>query len=149
MSIVQHNLDLLGAILTVIFYSLSILIFVFRLCSKPHFGYWLGILMFVCAAPLVYLLIKAPELHRPTLYYVQIGLMLLWMAVTLLLDYILKINFRQIKWMVISYVILFFAGTGGLLGVATWAGRGWSILTIALFLIMAVLAFVQRRVTGM
>ena len=100
MSIVQHNLDLLGAILTVIFYCLSILIFVFRLCGKPHFGYWLGILMFVFAVPLIYLLIKAPELHRPSLYYVQIGLMLLWMSVALLLDYILKISFRQIKWMV-------------------------------------------------
>jgi hypothetical protein len=50
--------------------------------------------------------------------------------------------------MVISYVMLFFAGSGGILGIATNAGRGWSLLTIALFLAMAVLAFVQRRVTG-
>jgi hypothetical protein len=51
--------------------------------------------------------------------------------------------------MVISYVVLFFAGTGGMLGVARNAGRGWSILGIILFLIMAILAFVQRAVTGM
>ena len=53
------------------------------------------------------------------------------------------------RWMVISYVVLFFAGTGGLLGVASNAGRGWSISAIILFLIMAVLTFVQRAVTGM
>jgi hypothetical protein len=50
---------------------------------------------------------------------------------------------------VISYVVLFFAGTGGMLGVARYAGRGWSISAIILFLIMAVLTFVQRAVTGM
>jgi hypothetical protein len=50
--------------------------------------------------------------------------------------------------MLISFVVLFFAGSGGMLGVAAHAGREWSILAIVLFLIMAVLAFVQRAVTG-
>jgi hypothetical protein len=51
--------------------------------------------------------------------------------------------------MVISYVVLFFAGTGGMLGVASNAGHGWSIPAIVLFLIMAALTFIQRAVTGM
>jgi hypothetical protein len=66
-----------------------------------------------------------------------------------LLDYILKIDFRGVSWMVISYIVLFFAGTGGMLGVAASAGRGWRLSAIILFLIMAVLTFVQRAVTGM
>lgn len=69
--------------------------------------------------------------------------------VELLLDYILKIDFRNVGWMVISYVVLFFAGTGGMLGVAANAGRGWTILAVILFLVMAALAFIQRAVTGM
>jgi hypothetical protein len=44
---------------------------------------------------------------------------------------------------------LFFAGTGGLLGVATNAGRNWSVTAVVLFLVMAALTFVQRAVTGM
>jgi len=51
--------------------------------------------------------------------------------------------------MAISHVVLFFAGGGGMLGVAANAGRGWSIAAIILFLIMAGLAFVQRAVSGM
>ena len=51
--------------------------------------------------------------------------------------------------MVITYVTLFFAGTGGMLGVAENAGRAWTIPAVILFLVMAVLAFVQRAVTGM
>jgi hypothetical protein len=62
---------------------------------------------------------------------------------------VLKVDFRNIRWIVISYVVLFFAGTGGLLGVARNAGRGWSISAIILFLIMAVLTVVQRSITGM
>jgi len=149
MSILNKNIDLLGAIVAVAFYVSAIMVFAFRLGGKPQVGYWLGIFEFCLAIPMVYLLIKAPELNRPILYYIQIGFMLLWLVVELLLDYILRIDFRQIKWMVISYVTLFFAGTGGMLGVASHAGRGWSIVSIVLFLIMAILAFVQRKVTGM
>ncbi len=98
---------------------------------------------------MIYLLIKAPGLNRPILYYIQIGLMLLWLGIELLLDYILKMNFRKVQWMVVSYVTLFFAGTGGMLGIANHAGGGWSISAIGLFLIMSVLAFIQRRATGM
>jgi hypothetical protein len=75
--------------------------------------------------------------------------MLAWLIVELCLDYIFQIDFRHTRWMVISYVILFFAGTGGMLGVAANAGRGWTISAIILFLVMAALAFVQRVVTGM
>jgi hypothetical protein len=75
--------------------------------------------------------------------------MLAWLLVEALLDYILKINFRKVRWMVISYIVLFFAGTGGMLGVAANAGRVWTIAAGILFIIMAVLAFVQRAVTGM
>ena len=141
--------NLLGAIVAVAFFVSAILVFILRLLSKPQYGHWIGYFEFLLAIPLVFLLLKAPQLERPALYYIQIGCMLAWLVVEALLDYILKIDFRNIRWMVISYVVLFFAGTGGMLGVASNAGREWSISAIILFLIMAVLTFVQRAVTGM
>jgi hypothetical protein len=52
--------------------------------------------------------------------------------------------------MVISYVTLFFAATGGLLGVVAYAAnRAWIVSAVILFLVMAALAFIQRAVTGM
>jgi hypothetical protein len=98
---------------------------------------------------MIFLLVKAPQLERPALHYIQVGCMLAWLVVEALLDYIFKIDFRNVRWIVISYVVLFFAGTGGMLGVASNAGRGWSTSAIILFLIMAVLTFVQRAITGM
>ena len=141
--------NLLGAIVAVAFFVSAILVFVFRLLGKPQYGHWIGYFEFCLAIPLIFLLIQAPQLGRPTLYYIQIGCMLAWLVVEAFLDYILKVDFRNVRWMVISYVVLFFAGTGGLLGVAAHAGRGWNITSIVLFLIMAVLTFVQRAVTGM
>jgi hypothetical protein len=140
--------NLLGALVAISFYISAIFVFIFRLLHKPQYGHWFGYFEFLLAVPLIYLLLTAPGLHRPALYYIQIGCMLAWLVVEALLDYILKVDFRNVRWMVISYVMLFFAGTGGMLGVAANAGRNWSIPAILLFLIMAVLTFVQRHVTG-
>jgi len=41
-------------------------------------------------------------------------------------------------------VTLFFAATGGLIGLASQAGKSWTIISIILFFIMAGLAFYQR-----
>jgi hypothetical protein len=141
--------NLLGAIVAVAFFVSAILVFIFRLLGRPQNGHWIGYFEFLLAIPLIFLLLKAPQLERPALYYIQIGCMLAWLVVEALLDYILKIDFRNIRWVVISYVVLFFASTGGMLGVAANAGRGWSISAIILFLIMTVLTFVQHAVTGM
>jgi hypothetical protein len=141
--------NLLGAIVAVAFFVSASLVFISRLLGRPEYGRWIGYFEFLLAIPLLYLLLKAPQLQRPALYYIQIGCMLAWLVVEALLDYILKIDFRQVRWMVISYVVLFFAGAGGMLGVAANAGREWSIIAIVLFIIMAILAFVQRAVTGM
>jgi hypothetical protein len=143
-----YKINLLGALVAIAFYISASLVFIFRLLHKPQYGYWIGFFEFLLAVPLIYLLLTAPGLHRPVLYYIQIGCMLAWLVVEALLDYILKVDFRNVRWIVISYVVLFFAGTGGMLGVASHAGRSWSIPAILLFLVMAVLTFVQRAVTG-
>jgi hypothetical protein len=74
--------------------------------------------------------------------------MLLWLLFLFLVDYLLRIDFRQTQWMVIGYVTLYFAGTGGMLGVAALAGRRWMLSAVVLFFVAALLAFVQRAVTG-
>ena len=143
------NPDLLGAITADAFYVSAILVFASRLLGKQQYGHWIGYFEFLLAITLAFLLLIAQRLGRPALYYVQIGCMLAWLVVEALLDYILKIDFRSERWMVIGFVVLFFAGSGGMLGVAANAGRGWGISAIVLFLIMAVLTFAQRAVTGM
>ncbi len=145
----MEKMNQIGALTAVAFFVSAILVFTFRMMGKPQVGHWICYFEFALAIPLIYLLINAPAAHRPTIYYIQIVAILLWLVVELLLDYILKIDFRHTRWIVISYVTLFFAGSGGLLGIAQLAGKGWSVASIVLFLIMAVLTFAQRAVTGL
>ena len=140
--------NLLGAVVAHIIYILSIMTFSLRMLAKTSPGHWSGYFILLMAFPLMYLLWIAPQLNRPVLYYIQVSLMLLWIITAFILDYVLKVDFRQTQWMVISYVVLYFAGIGGMLGVAALAGRGWTISALILFFIAAVLAFVQRAVTG-
>jgi len=140
--------NLLGAVVALLLYISAIAVFLFRLLGKPQYGHWIGNFEFLLGIPLLYLLWQAPQLQRPTLYYIQIGCMLAWLVLEAMLDYILKIDFRQTRWIVIGYVMLFFAGMGGMLGVAANAGRTWGIVAVLLFLAMTLLTFVQRLITG-
>ena len=144
----RERLDFLGAIVAHIIFISSIITFASRMIFGLKPGHWVGIPILLMVFPLGYLLLKAPEFNRPFLYYIQISTMLGFLIVLFLVDYVLKYNFRQTQWMVISYVILAYAGLGGMIGIAALAGRGWTISAVILFLIAAVLGFVQRAVTG-
>ena len=144
-----EKVNLIGAAVAHWIYSASILVFVLRLLQMPKLGHWIGVGVLLAAFPLGSLLRKAPSLDRSALYYLQIGLMLAWLVVEFLLDWWPGVRFRQTRWIVILYVTLFFAGAGGMIGVASLAGRGWMISAVIVFLVMGVLAFVQRATTGM
>ena len=75
--------------------------------------------------------------------------MIVFIVIELLLDYIFKIDFRNIKWMTITYVIFFFTATGGMIGIASHAGKIWTITAIILFWVMTILSFVQHVKTRM
>ncbi|MGD2057879.1 MAG: hypothetical protein PVI04_04040 [Anaerolineales bacterium] len=144
----KASLDLLGAIVAHVIFVSSIVTFLARIFLGTRPGHWIGIPILLMTFPLAYLLIRAPEYGRPLLYYLQVGLMIAWLILLFILDYLLHYNFRDTQWMVISYVVLYFAGAGGMIGLASNAGRTWTISSVVLFLICGVLAFVQRAVTG-
>ena len=145
----SRKIDLLGAITAHIIFLSSIVTFLARIFLKVSIGNWIGIPILLMFFPLSYLLIKAPALKRPVLYTIQIAVMLVWLVVLFLTDYIFKYNFRETNWMVISYVMLYFAGLGGMIALSARAGKAWAVSAVILFYITAVLAFVQRAVTGL
>lgn len=139
----------LGGIISLISLTLCILIFLFRLWGQAEVEHWLGWFFLATAPPYGYLLVRAREHQRPVLFYVQVSAILFFILIELCLDYIFMIDFRNIKWMTILYVMFFFAGTGGLIGIASLAGKKWGTIAIVLFLLMTFLAFWQRAKTGM
>lgn len=144
----QERLNLIGALTAHVIFISSIITFSSRIVFKIGPGHWVGTPLLLMVVPLGYLLLSAARANRSLLYYIQVGLMLLFIIILILVDYVLHFNFRQTQWMVVSFVVFYFAAMGGMIGVASLAGRGWAISSIVLFLIAAVLAFLQRSITG-
>ncbi len=140
--------NIAGAIVANLINVLVIAVFLSRLSDRPKIEHWFGIILILSIVPLIYLFITAIGFKRPLLYFIQISLMITYLVVELMLDYILKLDFRQNQSIVIPYIMLFFSGTGGMIGVASHAGKVWIIVTIISFLIMTILSFVQRYITG-
>lgn len=141
--------DLIGAITANTYFLIIITVFVMRLVGHPEIGRWIGLVSFLSVVPLIYLLISASHTNRPFIYFLWLGLMILFLCAELLIDYILKLEFRSIRWATILYVIIFFGATGGMIGVAGQAGKWWTTTTVLTFLVMAAMAFVQRAKTGL
>ncbi|MFC1984466.1 hypothetical protein ACFLU0_00425 [Chloroflexota bacterium] len=144
-----NRINLYGAILANVINVTTISIFIARLSGKPQIGHWIGILIQLSIIPLSYLLYAAVSLKRPRIYYIWISLMIVFIVGEFLLDWIPKYEFRNNLSIVIPYVMLFFGATGGMIGVASLAGKKWAVITTISFLIMAALAFIQRQITGM
>jgi hypothetical protein len=140
---------MLGAVVAVLDNSLIVLLLLARLTGRQTLEHSLGLLLICTILPLTYLIIRAPSHDRSAVYYVWIGLMILYLAAELFLDYILKYDFRSSRALSILYVMLFCGSTGGMIGLASLAGRGWTAAAAITFLIMVGLAFYQRAKTGM
>ncbi len=144
----SETMSILGAVCALVIYISSILTFLLRLVGKPEAGKIAGIPLLLTFFPLAYLLVTARVFGRSPLYTLQVGLMLAWILALFLLDYVYKVDFRQSRWKVIAFVVLYFAGLGGMIGVAGLAGRAWLIFATILFLAAGALSFIQRRLTG-
>jgi hypothetical protein len=136
-------------VVAIVIYVSSIVTFSARMMLDVSAGHWIGIPFLLMAFPLGYLLIEAHAVSRPLLYYVQVGLMLVSIVVLFILDYVLETSWRDTSWMVIAFVTVYFGGMGGMIGVASRAGRSWTVAAVVLFFVAGVLAFVQRGVTGL
>jgi len=44
---------------------------------------------------------------------------------------------------------LFFGATGGMIGLAAQGGKWWALVTAVTFLVMTIMAFIQRAKTGL
>jgi len=141
--------NLVGAITANVYMLLIIAIFISRILGFLEIGRWVGFVSSLIIVPLVYLFVVGLRIGQRKIYFVWLGLMVLFALFELVIDQILRIDLRSAQWTVVPYVMFFFAATGGMIGVASQAGKAWTITTVIIFLIMAIMAFVQRGITGM
>ena len=141
--------NLVGAITANVYMLLIIAVFISRILGLLEIGHWVGFASSLIIVPLVYLFLVGLRTGQRKIYFVWLTLMVLFALFELVVDQILRIDLRSAQWTVVPYVMFFFAATGGMIGVASQAGKAWAITTVIIFLIMAILAFVQRGITGL
>jgi len=142
-------MDLLGAITANVYFLTVIALFTARLAGRQELGEWIGLVSILAMIPLAYLFVVGLKTDRPFIYFIWIGLMLLFLLFELIVDHLLKLNFRSNLRTAIPYIMFFFGATGGLIGVAAQAGRQWLYMAVALYLVMAAVAFIHRAKTGL
>ncbi len=140
--------NMIGAVSANLYMLLIIAVFAARIAEWDEVALWCGILSSFVLVPLIYLFFMALKKKQPVIYFIWLFLMILFALFELIADIILKLDFRSEQWSLIAYVMFFFGSTGGMIGIASRAGKRWTIATIIVFLIMAVMAFVQRGLTG-
>jgi hypothetical protein len=148
-TVLARNANLVGAITANVYMLLIIAVFVSRILGWFEIGRWVGFASSLIIVPLVYLFVVGLGTGRRRIYFVWLALMVLFALFELVVDQILRIDLRSAQWTVVPYVMFFFAATGGMIGVASQAGKSWAITTVIVFFIMAILAFIQRGITGL
>jgi hypothetical protein len=148
-TVLARNANLVGAITANVYMLLIIAVFVSRILGWFEIERWVGFASSLIIVPLVYLFVVGLGTGRRKIYFVWLALMVLFALFELVVDQILRIDLRSAQWTVVPYVMFFFAATGGMIGVASQAGKAWAITTVIVFLITAILAFVQRGITGL
>jgi hypothetical protein len=141
--------DLIGAITANVYMFLIIAFFVARILGLLEISRWIGFTSSLVIFPLLCLFVVGLRTSRRKIYFAWLALMILFVLFELIIDQILRVDLRSQQSSVIPYVMFFFAATGGMIGVASQAGKTWAITTVIIFLIMAALAFVQRGITGL
>jgi hypothetical protein len=145
----QQTLNLIGAITANIYMVLIIAVFITRIYDQIEIARQIGFASFFIIIPLVFLFLSGIGKNRRLVYFLWLGLMVLFLVFELIIDHILDLDFRDVQWATILYVMFFFGATGGMIGIASQAGKRWAIITSIVFLFMFALAFVQRSITGL
>jgi len=145
----RDECNLLGGVTAVMAFVLCDALFLARLGGTPGIERGFGLLFLSLFVPVAYLLVAAIHHRRRAVYFVWLVLFLAFLVVETLLEFVLHVPFRQAQWQVLVYVALFLGGLGGLIALASRAGRRWATAAGLGFLSTAALAMVHYQGAGL
>ncbi len=102
----------------------------------------LGLIWLALALPLAVVFVRYLTAGRELWVIVCLGLVLLYMAVEWLLDYVLKLPFREKLSLHVPYIILEYIALFGLIGISISIDRGWGwTVSITFWIVIASLIY--------
>jgi hypothetical protein len=144
----RESINLLGSVIANINNILMIFLFLARIYKYPKIEYWLGVVFMLSIVPITFMLIKARESNRAILYFIQLSLIIVFIVVEFVWDYLLKLDFRQNQNYVIPFLILFYSSFGGMIGISSHSGKQWTVITVITFLLMTTVSLIMHFKTN-
>ncbi len=125
--------DLIFVISGLIFNLMVIGVYVAQKHERPRLVKAFGSVVICLAIPLAAVFIDYLIGGRPLWIMMYLGFILLYLFVELLLDFILKIEFRKKLILHIPYIVLFYVASFGFIGISFSIDRTWGYIVSATF----------------
>ena len=137
--------DLVFVLSAIVFNLLIAGVFIAQKKDRPKLVRTFGILWLSLAIPLAVVFIHYLIVGRDLWIMIYFGFIFLYIFIELLLDYILKIEFRQKKITHIPYIVLEYIALFGLIGISFAIDRTWGFLvSISFWVLLASLIYLYR-----
>lgn len=137
--------DLVFVLSAIVFNLLIAGVFIAQKKERPKLVRTFGILWLSLAIPLAVVFIHYLIVGRDLWIMIYFGFIFLYIFIELLLDYILKIEFRQKKITHIPYIVLEYIALFGLIGISFAIDRIWGFLvSISFWVLLASLIYLYR-----
>jgi len=138
--------DWIAVICAIGFHLLCLLMFWLRAQRKSALGNRFGWIAVALAVPLAGVAIINALQQRGVWWSVLLLPVVIYALVQWILDGLLKLNFRETRWLGL-YLLLYYLAQFGLIGYAFLTGKGWGLLTLAAyFATLGMTAYSYRRV---
>lgn len=137
--------DLVFVLSAIVFNLLIAAVFIAQKKERPKLVRTFGILWLSLAIPLAVVFIHYLIVGRDLWIMIYFGFIFLYIFIELLLDYILRIEFRQKKITHIPYIVLEYIALFGLIGISFAIDRIWGFLvSISFWVLLASLIYLYR-----
>lgn len=127
---------------------LLVVMFVGRISDQPIFAQLSGMGTILLGVPLLFLALANFRLNREWWTIVLPLLLVIFLGVELLLDYILHIDFRS-TWLVGPYLLIFYIASMGMVGYAFLVKVPYGIITLLTYFLQVGFGVYAHFVTGL
>ena len=123
------------------------LIFLNRVYGRAQWEHWLGYGTLVMAVPLAVIAVVNLAGGRSWAFWVLPLIMVVYLAIEFLLDYVLKLNFRHSA-LLGPYLLTFYLAEFAMIGYAFVAGKSYGFITLVTYFINLAATFYSYARAG-
>ncbi len=142
-----QKLDIVVVVIANLLNLILCLIFLNRALWAPEWEHWIGYGTIVMAFPLAAIAVVNLTGNRSWAFWVLPLVMVAYLVIEFILDYLLKFNFRQTAWLG-PYLLTYYLALFAMIGYAFLVGRPYGFVTLVTYFINLAATFYSYTRVG-